>query len=231
MPCESYKEPLIEAAASGLESPSELRAHLDACASCRMAYAEEQSLFASIDTGLHKNANAEVPASLLTRVRARLDKAATAKPIWTTNWFGLTAATAVAVALFAAQAVWHVRVGQTSMATAGKASPPRIIPQPQRPNSVVAAPSRKNSISQSRAAIAKNLVPQEALASRDTGPQVLVPLDQEVVLARYAEQWHQRRRALLLAENPEDTSLAPLQVAPIQIAQLDVKLLAEEKSQ
>jgi hypothetical protein len=52
-----------------------------------------------------------------------------------------------------------------------------------------------------------------------------------VVLARYAEQWRQGKRVPLLAENPEDTALAPLQVAPIQIAQLDVKLLAEEKSQ
>jgi hypothetical protein len=62
-------------------------------------------------------------------------------------------------------------------------------------------------------------------------PEVLVPRDQEILLAGYAEQWSLRGHAPLLAQDADSTILAPLQVAPIQIAELDVKLLADEKSQ
>ncbi len=70
MLCKHYKVALIEAAASSAQPQGDLRAHLEACASCRAAFEQEQSLFASIDAGLHVAANAEVPASLLPRVRA-----------------------------------------------------------------------------------------------------------------------------------------------------------------
>jgi len=62
-------------------------------------------------------------------------------------------------------------------------------------------------------------------------PEVLVPRDQEVLLAEYAEQWSLRKRPLLLAQEFDATVLSPLQVAPIQIDELGVKLLAEEKLQ
>jgi hypothetical protein len=51
------------------------------------------------------------------------------------------------------------------------------------------------------------------------------------LLAEYAEQWRFHKRTPLLAQDSDATILAPLQVAPIQIAELDVKLLAEEQSQ
>lgn len=232
MPCESYKDALIQATASGSELQSDVREHLDACASCRITYAEEQYLFASIDTGLHKLACTEVPAWLLPRVRARLDEEAIFQRSWLVNWRALAGATAIVAVFFAAHLVWRTGMKAQPAETAIRTNAPAsVISQPQQQKSLAVAPSRRNSISQSRAAIAKNLVPQEALATRNTQPQVLVPPDQEIVLARYAEQWRQRKRAPLLAENPEDPSVAPLQVAPIQIAQLDVKLLAEEKSQ
>ena len=60
-------------------------------------------------------------------------------------------------------------------------------------------------------------------------PEVLVPRDQELLLAEYAEQWSLHKRPLLLAQEFDATILAPLQVAPIQIDGLGVKLLAEEK--
>jgi len=73
MPCESYKEALTDAVAAG-EAPSrELTAHLAACAACRAFFAEEQQLFAVLDSGVHAAANSDVPASLFSRVRAHLD--------------------------------------------------------------------------------------------------------------------------------------------------------------
>jgi len=62
-------------------------------------------------------------------------------------------------------------------------------------------------------------------------PEVLVPRDQEVLLAEYATQWRLHKRAPLLAQDFDAAVLAPLQVAQIQIDELDVKPLADDKSQ
>ena len=67
MPCQHYKDALIEVAASGSAPQGELRVHLDECASCRAAFAEEQSFFAAIDSGVRAAANIDVPPSLLPR--------------------------------------------------------------------------------------------------------------------------------------------------------------------
>ena len=59
-------------------------------------------------------------------------------------------------------------------------------------------------------------------------PEVLVPPDQEILLARYADQFrrHHQSSATLLTEVAPDQT-APLQVPLIQIAELDVKPLAD----
>src|SRR5277367_1821229 len=77
MPCENYREALTEAAAADAVPSGELRSHLDACASCRTAFTEEQQLFAAIDTGLRASANSDVPATFLPRVRANLENTST----------------------------------------------------------------------------------------------------------------------------------------------------------
>jgi len=74
-----------------------------------------------------------------------------------------------------------------------------------------------------------NYVPRPS-AGRTPTLEVLVPADQEVLLVDYAELWRRQKRAPLLAKDSDESTLAPLEVAPIQIAQLDVKLLAEESS-
>jgi hypothetical protein len=220
MPCKHYKEALIEAAASGAKPQEDLRAHLDACDSCRGAFEQEQALFASIDAGLQAAANTEVPASLLPRVRARLDEESAPRRIWVTNWVVLASAAVVVFAFFTARAVWLQSVVLQPIETAVKAPPP--------PH--VTAPSRNNDQSNHQLFIAKSHSAHETLVKGTTTPEVLVPRDQEVLLAEYAEQWSLHKRPLLLAQEFDATILSPLQVAPIQIAELDVKLLAEEKS-
>src|SRR5437899_5592584 len=72
MLCEKYKEALIDAAASGAALPNALREHVQACEHCAAMLAGEQALFAAVDAGLHKAANAEVPCSFLPNVQAKL---------------------------------------------------------------------------------------------------------------------------------------------------------------
>ena len=232
MLCKHYKVALIEAAASSAQPQGDLRAHLEACASCRAAFEQEQSLFASIDAGLHATANAEVPASLLPRVRARLDEESAPRRIWTTNWLVLTSAAVVVVTLFAVRAVWRTNVLRNPVETAEKSSaPPRVTPPPQNQNPVVVPPTAKDSGARGQLVIAKIHPMPVALMSKKTMQEVLVPRDQEVLLAEYAEQWRLHKRAPLLAQDADATVLAPLQVAQIQIAELDVKLLADERPQ
>ena len=229
MPFEHHKDALNEAAASGVEPQGELRAHLEACDSCRAAFAEEQALFASIDAGLHARANAEVPVSLLPRVRARLDEEGAPRNSWITSGFVLATAAVVIVAFFAARAIRHINVGSERVETARKTYVPPVVPPPQNQNALVEPRVDKNSNSARQFNSAKNSAAAELPVRASTESEVLVPRDQEILLAVYAEQWNLHKRAPLLAQNSDATILAQLQIAPIQIDELGVKLLAEEK--
>jgi hypothetical protein len=227
MPCQHYKDALMEAAASGAEPQGELRAHLDACLDCRAAFEQEQSLFASIDSGVRVSANTDVPASLLPRVRARLDEAVAGHG-WFTHWFALASATVLLVAFFATRTVWRTNVVQKPVETAVKTS---VTPLEQNHDATIAPPAERNFVPQRPLGPAKNTRSRETLVSGKVTPEVLVPGDQEALLAEYAEQWRAHKWPMLLAQEFDSTILLPLKVAPIQIDQLDVKLLAEEKLQ
>jgi hypothetical protein len=60
--------------------------------------------------------------------------------------------------------------------------------------------------------------------------EVLVPPDQELVLARYAEYLRRQTPPLLLADAPVSV-VQPLEIELIQIAELDVLPLADNHSQ
>ena len=232
MPCEHYQNALIEAAATGFEPKGELRAHLAACAACRTAFAQEQSLFFSVDEGLRAVANPEVPASLLPRVRARLADETAPIRSWGFPSFVLAGAAVMVVALLVARTAWHTNIEQPPSNTASNSSIPSAVrQQPQAQNSNVAAAVTGNSGAHPQVAATRIPAHLASRATRDSMPEVLVPPDQEVLLVSYAEQWRQRKRLPLVAANFDLTNLSPLQIAPIQISQLDVKLMAEEQAQ
>lgn len=232
MPCEHYKDALIEAAASGAVPSGELRAHFAACASCRAAFAEEQSLFAAIDSGLHDAANAEVPLSLLPRVRAALEELSSPKHAWLTNGFALATAAAVVLTLSISFALRHRSLGRSVEPNVASTNPPTPLPPAQRVQTPGPAPKANSNFAYRPGdTIASNRAARHTTAGHDNLPEVLVPSDQNVLLARYADEWSRRKRVPLLAEGSQAATLVPMEVAPIQIDQLDVKLLAEEKSQ
>ena len=229
MPCEHYQDALIDAAASGTAPQGELRAHLACCAACRTAFAQEQSLFSSMDEGLRAGANAEVPTSLLPRIRARL----TDEPVPIRNWrfpsFVLAGAAAMVVALLIARTTWHSNIEQPAPNIASNSSTSSTTRnQPQAQNSNPAPPVIGNSLAHPQLAATRYPASSSARVPK---PEVLVPPDQEALLVNYAEQWRERKRLPLVAASFDATNLSPLQIAPIQIAQLDVKLMAEEKAQ
>jgi hypothetical protein len=232
MPRKHYKDALIEAAASGAEPERELRAHLAGCADCRAAFEQERSLFASIDAGLHVTANAEVPGSLLARVRASLDEESAPRRIWATNWLVLASAAVVVAAFFSARALWRPSIVHQSVESAGNPVVPPLATTPSQNHAPVFGPTvEKNSASQRHDVVAKLPPWHEAQARGKITPEVLVPRDQEILLTEFAVQWSLHKHPLLLAQEFDATILSPLQVVPIQIDELGVKLLAEENFQ
>jgi hypothetical protein len=232
MPCENYKDALIEAAASGAEPQAKLLAHLDACAACRTAFLQEQALFASIDSGLRQSVNATVPASLLPRVRTRIAEETIPSPRWFTNWLTVATAAAIIAAFFVTRAVWHSNFEQHPPTNAAQTNPPTPVPLPlEAPARTPEPPARASSPSNSQSLGVRNSRNPGLQIARNSISEVLVPRDQEVLLSAYAKQWSSRKRSSLLTQDSSETDLAPLEVAPIQIAELDVKLLTDEKSQ
>jgi anti-sigma factor RsiW len=232
MACEHYQNALIERAASGAEPQGELRAHLANCAACRTAFFREQSLFSSMDEGLHAVANPEVPASLLPRVRARVADEPAPLLSWRFPSFVLAGAVAIVVAFLVVRTAWYTNVEQPPSNIASdstRSSTAKEVRQAQ--NSNAGPPLTGKSAAHPQDAATRTPARPTSPATRDSIPQVLVPPDQEVLLVSYAEEWNRRKRLPLVAENFNATNLSPLQIAPIRISQLDVKLMEEEQAQ
>ncbi|HXM97250.1 MAG TPA: hypothetical protein VN982_02130, partial [Candidatus Dormibacteraeota bacterium] len=85
MPCKHFQSALTDAAASGAPMP-ELRQHLKTCSDCHSAFLAEQNLFASIDSTLHAQANADIPPALVLRLQARLAQEKPETPNWIPSW-------------------------------------------------------------------------------------------------------------------------------------------------
>jgi hypothetical protein len=232
MPCQPYKDALVQTAASGAEPVVELRAHLASCPECRSAFELERSLFASIDSGLRLTANAEVPASLLPRIRARLDETPAPVRFWSANWIVLASAAALLLASFTAYSLWHTRPKNLSPNSAQTNSPSA----PVRPSQPSPAPSSVSHEKQlvsppPNRPVASAPVRQPRAEPAVATLEILVPPNDELLLTNYAQQWRQRKQLLLVAEAANETDFPLLQVSPIQITELDVKPLAEGKSQ
>jgi len=213
MPCQHYKNALIEAAASDTHPQGELRAHLDVCLDCRAAFAREQSLFASINTGLHVTANAEVPASLLPRVRARLDEEIAPQRRWIQPMIFATASVA--------------RPHHASPDSQAKQTPQLPVSETpvtddRHPNSgsgsQIVSFSRNNSQTRVHSTLLRSVASSQ--------PEVLVPPDEREAFSRFVAVLDERREVALALVTPapptkdESPSLEPLQINGLEIKPL-----------
>lgn len=216
MLCETYREALIEAAASGLKPQGELRAHVEACGSCQTLLVEEQALFATIDVGVQTAADSEVPASLLPRVRAQLNKQTVPRRSWILAW----AALAAAAALILTVASFRNRQGkapekspENSAVAKGFPAAKTPLPSPPRPSHDTDRPSQSKGVERS---------------SSDRRVSVLIPAGQKEVMDAFLAGL--RRGVLkpegLLAKKSEQP-LQDLQVSPLDISPIEVKPLAD----
>jgi hypothetical protein len=219
---------IVEVAASGVEPQGELQLHLNGCANCRTAFAAERALFLSIDSRLHSKANAAIPPAFLQRVHAHILQEGPRRRVWFVPRPFLTGAVVTAAVVLLATAVWRGRTTHREREVVNAGTHSAL----EHKDAVIVNTSPSTSASfVRRPAIANKQSNNSAAPNRDmAGVEVLVPHDQEVLLANYAAELQGRHSVPLVTARSNDTEPKPLQVDLIQIAQLDVKLLTEEQA-
>src|SRR6266853_5170953 len=122
MLCEKYKEALVEAAASGAALPNALREHVQACEHCAAVLTGEQAIFAAVDAGLHKAANAKVRPSFVPNVQATLatETVPRRNPIPAWGLVCATGALALAVAFLSLPRGAHDKANTEAITVQGK---------------------------------------------------------------------------------------------------------------
>jgi hypothetical protein len=222
MPCENYREALIEAAAVDSAPSRELHLHLDACASCREAFREERQLFAAMDGGLRVTANAEVPASLLPRVRAELNQRHVPRRSWLSAGAAMAAAVALIAVIVFVRGFGHGTVPTNASVNllAHRVSPAEIQPDPPVVAAIEATspPAKNKTVWSAKTA---PIVQAEEAA-------VVVPASEkqamDALLAGVRQG--QVKADVLLAENSEK-ALEDLQISPLAISPIAMKPLAD----
>jgi len=231
MTCDHYKQTLLELAARSAEADPQLRSHLQACSSCHSAFENERSLFISIDSCLRSSANAEIPSSLIPTVRAHFQRESpSAQGARITNpllWLPAIAAAAIILFIFATP---DRRVKPpTAERLATKQIESRVATATTVPSPSQDTTARITTAVGERFADKAIISPgKNPVRASGSDPEILVPPDQEILLARYADQFkrHHQSSATLQTEVASDQT-APLEVPLIQIAELDVKPLAD----
>lgn len=225
MPCEEYREALTGAAAAEGAAAAlarELRGHLDDCATCHEFFSQEQQLFAAIDAGVRQTANAEVPASLLPRVRMDVATVTHGRSRWIAMLVFASAGVAIAITIFAVVRsggnASENQVRQIASAPVREGRP--VTPDPSetpRPAAVPAARSRRHRPGMNSGA------PRSASFGQ---LEVLVPSDERDALARFiAARREESDFAVLPAAATPDRVDKPLSVSPLEIADLEVRPL------
>jgi anti-sigma factor RsiW len=228
MLCEHYKEALTEAAARGAQSSGDLRAHLASCAACCVVFEQEQALFASIDGGLQVVANAEVPASLLPRVRARLDEAVVPRSHWVQPLIFASASVALAFGVFlmarSHRATPENIAGQDPVVTSTSVTPRAKM----NPGKIPLAGTQTASMQASHSHGVRNSTTIHSAAS--SNPEVLVPPDEREAFARFLgrDQALATLASVSVAWAPKPPRES-VEILPVEIASLAVTPLNKDE--
>jgi len=215
--CEAYKQSLTDVAAQGEVLPSALKQHLASCESCRVAFAEEQSLLVAIDSGVRAAANSEVPLTLIPLIRVALNNEPPPQPwsvcfsVW--RFAGATVTAAAVLALL----YLPFRHPSTSVEPTRTALAPGVAPSAPAAAATVNSPGPRGvSVLQhsSRTALA------QMHTSATKFPEVVVAPDERAGLLRYEEFLRRRPAAIQIAST---RSLAvPRGIEPLEIAEIEL---------
>jgi hypothetical protein len=225
MLCEKYKLALIEAAVTGAVPSPAIRKHVESCALCAAEFARQRSLIAAIDTNLHRQMNAPVPASMLHRLEAHLARQPQPKrtPRFAQIFAGALATLAVAatvVLMLPRQGAKTIDVKQIAPPTHNfVADQSRVDTDPPLEIEKIAPAHR----------------PRLRNVARSTEPEVLVPPDERLGLEQFIANLNGRADlpAVIvkpLQQQPEQ-GVAGLKTPDIETAALVVQPLQESSTE
>jgi hypothetical protein len=210
--CESYRETLKEAALTGERLPAAVQAHLVTCESCRESFAEEKALFALLDAESRTRVNAEMPASLLPRVRQQI-ASSPAPP--TRRWLVL------------AYVASGLAIGAIALSFAGRTKAPSVKESPAGGVSSLARnePIASHKESGSRPVLVatskKSRRPPQAAVHAE--PEVLVSAEEQLGLQRYTASLRRMTADDRAANVKSDTVL---EIKPLEIARMELNGLS-----
>jgi hypothetical protein len=211
--CESYRQPLTDAALGGASLPLRLEQHLAACEDCRSAFDRELALARSIDAALEARVNVRVPPSLVARVRAGVP-ASRGRMAWCREVPALLGALAILAVM-----AWSASVRSSAPARPGGQAPvARRAEAPLRPEASRPAASNRARPARRTGALAR-------VAPRAARPEVLVAPEERAGFERFVARLRTPSRESW-AVHVEGA--AGLEIAPLEIAAMDLRQLAIE---
>ena len=222
MPCENYREALTEAAATNAAPPRELHSHLNACPSCRAAFAEERQLFAAVDAGLRAHANADVPASLLPGVRAKLNERSIPRRSWIPAFAAVAAAAALVIGIVFVRGIGRRAPEQGPQMAAAALS----VVSRETKTVAKAVPHVETSAPASKGRLRRPLRIAPVAPVEEVAVLISAGQKQAIDALLASVQQGKVEANVLLAEKPKGT-LEELQVSPLEISPIDLKPLAD----
>jgi hypothetical protein len=217
MNCTQYQQKIIDSLATGEHLlAAEVVAHQNSCVACSEFYESQRSLFQRIDAGLRSLVNQPVPPSLLSTARVRLEQKPGERSVWTLRWsLGAVVATAILV-VGLGYALRRPGTAPDSPSISSVAS--RSVDSPQAPTQ--------------RAQTLTKVLPTARIkhplpsASSLTAPKVIVSAEERQAFAKFvAEVPEEKEVALALAQPAPPAADAPVEIALLQIAEVEVKPL------
>jgi hypothetical protein len=226
MSCERYKTVIVEAAAAGEVGPP-LRLHLEGCAECRAAFADEQSLFSTIDSRLSQQMNVSPSLEFLPRVRSAIDLENSGWSVRNSNvWFrwlptaGVAAVACLAL-LFAVRHHSHTSEQHQPVTNAVARGPAEAQVQAQQVQPNPEAAFRAVASLTKRPA---KRDPQVHASGSEREPEILVSPEERVALAQFVSGLSRRREVALALTHPAPFEPQPETPpgGPLEIAKLEV---------
>jgi len=221
MNCQSAREQIINTlAASHGELAGELAAHVKSCGGCRTFYAKQAELFGALDSGVSAMANEPVPASLLPRVRARMEERESRR-----GWVLSPLAVAAALAVVLLVVIFVPRALKKPLEMPVAVNPALIKDRPE-------AHQRRN-IGTAALALPRGPKVVHAKASRPAGakdtaaaPEVIVLRQEREAFARLVGALLEEREVALALTRPAPAPAdSPVEIALLHIESLELNPL------
>jgi hypothetical protein len=217
MNCQQSQKGILDVLAAGeAKLPGAVAAHQQDCAACQAYYKSQARLFRQLEEGLTAIANEEVPASLVPRVRARLDEEPPQRYSWMPGWGAAAAAVILGVSLgFVLHRTNHHAVLRENVPVAARGVE-NPVPGVRPPRKVV-TPSLNQGHEHGRpfAAVAKS-----------SEPEVIVLPEEQAAFAKFVRQLPEQQEVILAVPHaaPANDDL-PAEIASLEIEGLEVKPL------